>query len=61
TPPASQGADLSQLTLAGIPVDIRGTASDPKVRPDLQGLLKSKLKQKLQDTLQNKLRGLLGK
>ncbi|MGH8210020.1 MAG: AsmA-like C-terminal region-containing protein, partial [Steroidobacteraceae bacterium] len=60
-PPSSQAADLSQLTLAGIPVDISGTTSDPKVRPDLQGLLKSRLKQKLQDTLQDKLHGLFGK
>ena len=29
--------------------------NDPKVRPDLQGILKSKLKQKLQDTVKGKL------
>jgi len=49
------------LTLADIPVEISGTLSDPKVRPDPQAVLKSKLKQKLQDTLKDKLRGILGR
>jgi AsmA protein len=57
-PPAAQGSELSQLTLADIPVEISGTMNDPKVRPDLQGILKSKLKQKLQDTLKDKLHGI---
>jgi len=60
-PPSAQGSELSQLTLADIPVDIGGTMNDPKVRPDLQGILKSKLKQKLQDTLKNKLQGILNR
>ena len=34
---------------------------DPKVRPDLAGLLKSDAKQKLEDTLKNKLQGLFNK
>ncbi len=57
-PPSSNAADLSQLTLAGIPVEISGTMTDPKVRPDLAGILKSNVKQKLEDTLKNKLQGL---
>ncbi len=57
-PPSSHAADLSQLTLAGIPVEISGTMSDPKVRPDLAGLLKASVKQKLKNTLKNKLQGL---
>jgi AsmA protein len=60
-PPSAQGSELSQLTLADIPVEISGTMSDPKVRPDLQGIMKSKLKQKLQDTLKNKLQGILNR
>jgi len=60
-PPSSHGADLAQLTLAGIPVEISGTMNDPKVRPDLAGLLKSNVKQKLEDTLKNKLQGLFNK
>jgi AsmA protein len=60
-PPSAQGPELSQLTLADIPVDISGTMNDPKARPDLQGILKSKLKQKLQDTLKGKLQGILGR
>jgi AsmA protein len=58
-PPSAQGPELSQLTLADIPVEISGTMNDPKARPDLQGILKSKLKQKLQDTLKGKLQGIL--
>jgi AsmA protein len=59
-PPSGSGANLSALTLGGIPVEITGSASDPKVRPDLQGLVRSQLKQKLQDTVQDKLKGLFG-
>lgn len=60
-PPSAQGSGLSQLTLAEIPVQVTGTASSPKVLPDVQGILKSQLKQKLQNTLQDKLKGFLGK
>ena len=60
----SQGTDLSQLTLAAIPVTVTGTADDPKVRPDLQGLIKSQLQQKARDIIKNqlgdKLKGLFG-
>ena len=60
-PPSGQGSELSQLNLADIPVEISGTMNDPKVRPDLQDILKSKLKQKLQDTIQDKLKGFLSR
>ena len=60
-PPSAQGSELSQLTIADIPVEISGTMNDPKVRPDLQGILKSKLKQKLQDTVKGRLQGILGR
>jgi AsmA protein len=60
-PPSAQGPELSQLTLADIPVEISGTMNDPKARPDLQGILKSKLKQKLQDTLKGKLQGIFNR
>ena len=39
--PSSQGTALSELALADIPVDISGTMTEPKVRPDLRGTLKS--------------------
>lgn len=66
---AEQTQDIVGLT---IPVRITGTISDPKVRPDLEGLLKEKAKQKideekqkleekLKNKLQDKLKGLLGK
>jgi len=60
-PPSSQNQNLSQLTLAEVPVEISGTTSAPKVRPDLQAVLKGQLKQKLQDTLNDKLQGIFGK
>ena len=60
-PPSAQGSELSQLTLADIPVEISGTTNDPKVRPDLQAIVKSKLKQRLQETIQDKLKGILGR
>ncbi len=60
-PPSSHGEDLSKLALAGIPVEISGTMSDPKVRPDLAGLLQSNVKRKLEDTLKNKMQELLNK
>jgi AsmA protein len=60
-PPSGQGADLSQLSLADIPVEVGGTMTSPSVRPDLQGLAKSALKKKAQDLLQDKLKGLFGK
>jgi AsmA protein len=60
-PPSTLGSELSQLTLAEIPVEINGTMNKPNVRPDLQGVLKSKLKQKLQDTIKDKLQGIFGR
>ncbi|HEY4339953.1 MAG TPA: AsmA family protein [Steroidobacteraceae bacterium] len=59
-PPQAQGADLAQLTLAEIPVTVTGTADAPKVRPDLQGLVKSQLQQKAKDLIKDKLKGLFG-
>lgn len=65
---AEQTQDLSGLT---IPVRISGTLTDPKVRPDVEGLIKEKAKQRIdeekqkleekaKDKLKDKLRGLLG-
>jgi AsmA protein len=59
-PPNAQGTDLAQLTLAEIPVTVTGTANDPKVRPDLQGLLKSQLQEKAKELLKDKLKGFFG-
>ena len=47
-PPGSSG-DLSKLALADIPVTITGTISDPKVRPDLEGIARAKLQQKVDE------------
>ncbi len=65
---AEQTQDIVGLT---IPVRITGTINEPKVRPDVEGLLKEKAKQKideekqkleekLKDKLKDKLRGFLG-
>lgn len=46
-----EGADASQeqdLVDARIPVKVSGALSDPKVRPDLQGYLKSEVKQRVE-------------
>jgi AsmA protein len=64
-PPTAQGPDLSQLALANIPVTVTGSMSDPKVRPDLEGIARAKLQQavdqkkdELKQKLQDKLQGL---
>ncbi len=65
---AEQTQDIVGLT---IPVRITGTLTDPKFRPDVEGLLKEKAKQRIEEEkekvinkatekLQNKLKGLLG-
>lgn len=65
---AEQTQDLSGLT---IPVRITGTLAEPKVRPDVAGLVKEKAKQRIEEEkekvidkakekLQDKLKGLFG-
>ena len=54
-PADSTAADLSPLMLAQIPVSVTGTAGQPKVRPDVQGILKSQLQQKAKDLIKDKL------
>jgi AsmA protein len=65
---AAGAGDMSGYT---IPVVVTGSFGAPKVRPDVEGLLKARaqkeidkrkdeLKQKLQDKLQEKLKGLFG-
>jgi AsmA protein len=61
-----EGADVSQeqdLVDAQIPVKVTGALSDPKVRPDLQGYLKSEAKQRLEkekDKAEEKIKEKLG-
>jgi AsmA protein len=56
-------ASISTPTAAidNIPLLITGTYADPKVRPDLDKLVKGELKQRLQDVVRDKLQGLFGK
>ena len=60
SPAQEQNADLAQLTLAEIPVTVTGTADAPRVRPDLQGLVKSQLQEKAKDLIKDKLKGFFG-
>jgi AsmA protein len=68
---AADAAGASDLSGYTIPVVVTGSLGAPKVRPDVEGLLKARaqkeidkkkdeLKQKLQDKLQEKLKGLFG-
>jgi AsmA protein len=67
-----EGEDASaDLVDAKIPITVTGALSDPKIRPDIEGLVKEEvkkkvdekkeeLKEKAREKLQNKLRDLLG-
>lgn len=67
----TQGIDFQMLasvlkapgaSLADIPLRITGTYVDPKVRPDVQALVKGQIKEKLQDLLEkNGLKGLFNR
>jgi AsmA protein len=70
--PPSEEAQLADLKAAEIPVTITGTLADMKVRPDVEGYLKSRFKKKadekieekkeeLKKKLNDKLKGLFGK
>jgi AsmA protein len=65
-------ADVQDLVDAQIPIRVSGALSDPKVRPDLEGYLKTQVKkraeqerdkveQKVKDKLGDKLKDLLGR
>ena len=65
-PPTADGA-AADLALATIPVTVTGSLEDPKVRPDLAGIVKARvqkeldkhkdeIKEKLQDTLKDLFR-----
>jgi len=66
-----EGADTSQMqdmVDAQIPVKVTGALDDPKVRPDIEGLVKARVKEelkkgqeKLQDKLKDKLKDLFNK
>jgi len=66
-----EGADASQMqdmVDAQIPVKVTGALDDPKVRPDVEGLIKARVKQelqkgqeKLEDKLKDKLKDLFNK
>lgn len=47
--PPQADADLAELTRASIPVRIRGTLSDPQIRPDLGGMVKERVQQEIDE------------
>ncbi|MEO8315939.1 MAG: AsmA family protein [Pseudomonadota bacterium] len=61
TPPGTDEG-TAQLARVTIPVKITGTLADPKIRPDLAGMLKERVKdevkEKVKDKVKNKLKGL---
>jgi AsmA protein len=70
--PPGEDADLSELERASIPVKITGTMTEPKIRPDLTGMVKERVKQeieqrkdeveeKVRDKVQDRLRDLLNR
>jgi AsmA protein len=60
--PPGVDEDTAQLALATIPVNVTGTLADPKIRPNLAGILKEKAKEelteKVKDKVKDKLKGL---
>jgi AsmA protein len=69
--PPGADADIAALEKASIPVKITGTLTEPKIRPDLAGLVKERVKQevekrreeveeKVKDKVKDKLKGLFG-
>ncbi len=69
--PPGADADIASLEKAAIPVKITGTFTDPKIRPDLGGLVKAEVQkvvekkkeevqQKVEDKAKDVLKGLLG-
>jgi AsmA protein len=71
TPPGAD-AGTAELARARIPVNITGTFTDPKIRPDLAGMAKERVKQevekrkeevqeKVKEKVKDKLKGLFGR
>ncbi|MEZ5498459.1 MAG: AsmA family protein [Steroidobacteraceae bacterium] len=69
--PAGAGDGMGQLAGATIPVRISGTMAEPRIRPDLSGMVrervqekvdeqKQKLQEKVKEKLQDKLKNLFG-
>jgi hypothetical protein len=44
-----------------IPLEVTGSAANPKIRPDLDALVKGQLGQKVKDLLTDKLKGLFNR
>nr|PZN70225.1 MAG: hypothetical protein DIU62_00560 [Pseudomonadota bacterium] len=47
--PAGADSDIAELARASIPVRITGTLADPKIRPDLAGVVKERVKQEIDE------------
>jgi AsmA protein len=66
-PPEGAGAEMADLKALEIPMTITGTLAEPKVRPDLDALVKQRVKEKVEEKkeevkkrITDKLRDLIG-
>jgi AsmA protein len=62
-PEGADAAQMQELVDAEIPVKVTGSLTDPKVRPDIEGYLKTKVKQRVdeqRDKVEQKLKDKLG-
>lgn len=52
--PPDADSDIAALEKASIPVKITGTLTEPKIRPDLAGLVKERVKQEVEQRVEEK-------
>jgi hypothetical protein len=52
--PPDADSDIAALEKASIPVKITGTLTEPKIRPDLAGLVKERVKQEVEQRVGEK-------
>lgn len=50
--------EIEDLTKTVIPLKISGSLSDPKVRPDVEGLLRQRVEEEIEDAVKDKLKDL---
>jgi AsmA protein len=53
-PPEGAGAEMGELKAVDIPMTITGTLAEPKVRPDLDVLVKQRVKEKVDEEVEKK-------
>jgi AsmA protein len=53
-PAEGAGAEMGDLKALEIPMTITGTLAEPKVRPDLDALVKQRVKEKVKEEVEEK-------